>query len=53
MPEVTIGLFPDATGSWFLQRYPADAGLFMGLTGAVGNAEDAIFTNVANYQTRR
>ena len=50
MPEVTIGLFPDATGSWFLQRYPADTGLFMGLTGAVGNAEDAIFTNVANYQ---
>ena len=23
MPEITIGLFPDASGSWFLQRMPA------------------------------
>lgn len=28
MPEVTIGLFPDASGSWFLQRMPAKTGLF-------------------------
>lgn len=29
MPEVNIGLFPDATGSWFLQKMPAQIGLFL------------------------
>ncbi|MGO2444298.1 MAG: enoyl-CoA hydratase/isomerase family protein, partial [Psychrobacter sp.] len=37
MPEVTIGLFPDASGSWFLQNMPAKTGLFLGLTGAMCN----------------
>ncbi len=49
MPEITIGLFPDASGSWFLQRMPAKTGLFMGLTGAMGNANDAKFANLAEY----
>ena len=49
MPEVTIGLFPDASGSWFLQRMPAKTGLFLGLTGAMCNGNDAILSNLAEY----
>lgn len=49
MPEVTIGLFPDASGSWFLQRMPAKTGLFLGLTGAMCNGNDARFANLAEY----
>ncbi|AMN50886.1 crotonase [Psychrobacter sp. P2G3] len=47
MPEVTIGLFPDASGSWFLQRMPAKTGLFLGLTGAMCNGNDALLSNLA------
>lgn len=49
MPEVAIGLFPDASGSWFLQRMPARTGLFLGLTGAHCNANDALLANLAEY----
>lgn len=49
MPEVTIGLFPDASGSWFLQRMPAKSGLFLGLTGALCNGNDALLGNLAEY----
>ncbi|GAF53605.1 LOW QUALITY PROTEIN: 3-hydroxyisobutyryl-CoA hydrolase [Psychrobacter sp. JCM 18900] len=49
MPEVTIGLFPDASGSWFLQRMPAKVGLFLGLTGAMCNGSDALLANLAEY----
>lgn len=49
MPEITIGLFPDASGSWFLQRMPAKIGLFLGLTGAQCNGNDALLTNLAEY----
>ncbi|WP_227685674.1 enoyl-CoA hydratase/isomerase family protein [Psychrobacter sp. NZS113] len=49
MPEVTIGLFPDASGSWFLQNMPAKTGLFLGLTGAMCNGNDALLANLAEY----
>ena len=49
MPEVTIGLFPDASGSWFLQRMPAKTGLFLGLTCAMCNGNDALLANLAEY----
>ncbi|MFI8554753.1 enoyl-CoA hydratase/isomerase family protein [Psychrobacter sp. NPDC077938] len=49
MPEVTIGLFPDASGSWFLQRMPAKTGLFLGLTGAMCNGNDALLANLAEH----
>lgn len=42
MPEITIGLFPDVGGSYFLNRLPAGIGLFLGLTAAHMNAQDAI-----------
>ena len=49
MPEISIGLFPDASGSWFLQRMPAKTGLFLGLTGALCNGSDAQFASLAEY----
>lgn len=49
MPEISIGLFPDAGGSWFLQRMPAKSGLFFGLTGMRFNGRDAMLANLADY----
>jgi enoyl-CoA hydratase/carnithine racemase len=48
MPEVTIGLYPDVGGSWFLNRAPGRTGLFLGLTGASFNAADAKFVGLAD-----
>ncbi|WP_346837516.1 enoyl-CoA hydratase/isomerase family protein [Microbulbifer sp. SAOS-129_SWC] len=48
MPEVTIGLFPDVGGSWFLNRMPGRLGLFLGLTGAQFNGSDALFAGMAD-----
>ncbi|GMG88031.1 enoyl-CoA hydratase/isomerase family protein [Biformimicrobium ophioploci] len=48
MPEITIGLFPDVGGSWFLNRMPGRTGLFLGLTGASFNGVDAIFAGLAD-----
>ncbi|MEN7429288.1 enoyl-CoA hydratase/isomerase family protein [Chromobacterium sp. TRC.1.1.SA] len=49
MPEITIGLYPDVGGSWFLQRMPAHLGLFLALTGAPLNAHDALIANLADH----
>ncbi|WMN60128.1 enoyl-CoA hydratase/isomerase family protein [Pseudoalteromonas xiamenensis] len=49
MPEITIGLYPDVGGSYFLNKMPAGAGLFLGLTGASINAGDAKFVGLADY----
>lgn len=49
MPEITIGLYPDVGGSWFLSRMPGKVGLFLALTGASMNAADARFTGLADY----
>jgi enoyl-CoA hydratase/carnithine racemase len=48
MPEVTIALFPDVGGSWFLNHMPGQAGLFLALTGASINASDALYTGIAD-----
>ena len=48
MPEVTIALFPDVGGSWFLNHMPGKAGEFLALTGASINAADAIYTGIAD-----
>lgn len=48
MPEITIGLFPDVGGSWFLNRMPGRLGLFLGLSGAHFNGADAIYAGVAD-----
>ena len=49
MPEISIGLYPDVGGSYFLNTMPAGCGLFLGLTGAFINASDAIYSNLADY----
>ena len=48
MPEITIGLYPDVGGSWFLNRLPGHCGLFCALTGASLNAADALFLGLAD-----
>lgn len=42
MPEITIGLFPDAGGTWFLSKLPDHLGIFAGLTGCMLSSGDAI-----------
>ena len=49
MPEVSIGLYPDVGGSWFLGRMPGRVGLFLALTGAPLNAADALFCGLADH----
>lgn len=48
MPEVTIGLYPDVGGTFFLNHAPGRTGLFLGLTGASINAVDAITVGMAD-----
>jgi enoyl-CoA hydratase/carnithine racemase len=49
MPEISIGLYPDVGGTWFLNRMPENCGLFLGLTGASINAADAKYTKLADH----
>jgi len=49
MPEISIGLYPDVGGSWFLNKMPEACGLFLGLTGASINAADALYVQLADY----
>lgn len=49
MPEITIGLFPDVGGSYFLSRMPGRLGLFLGLTGAALNGADALAVGLADH----
>lgn len=48
MPEVTIALFPDVGGSWFLNHMPGKSGVFLALSGASINAADAIYVGIAD-----
>ncbi|WP_404402499.1 enoyl-CoA hydratase/isomerase family protein [Idiomarina seosinensis] len=49
MPEVSIGLYPDVGATHFLNRMPAGCGLFLGMTGAPMNANDALFLKLADH----
>ena len=49
MPEISIGLYPDVGGSWFLRRMPGRVGLFLALTGAPLNTADALFCGLADH----
>jgi len=49
MPEITIGLYPDVAGTWFLNRMPEGWGDYFGLTGARMNAGDALYLGLADY----
>lgn len=48
MPEVSIGLFPDAGGSWFLNRMMGKVGLFLGLTGGRFDGVDALYLGLGD-----
>lgn len=49
MPEITIGLFPDVGGSYFLNKMPKGVGKFLGLTASSINASDCINIGLADY----
>ena len=49
MPEQTIGLYPDVGGSYFLHKMPKSVGLFLGLTSASINCDDACFVSLADH----
>ncbi|TDJ09425.1 MAG: enoyl-CoA hydratase/isomerase family protein [Deltaproteobacteria bacterium] len=49
MPEITIGLFPDVGGSYFLNKMPGNVGKFLALSGARLNGADAKFVSMADY----
>jgi len=48
MPETNIGLFPDVGGGWFLARTPGHIGEYLGLTGVVIAAADALYAKLAD-----
>ncbi len=48
MPEVTIALFPDVGGSYFLNRMPGSIGRFLGLTAASFNGNDGLYAGFAD-----
>lgn len=49
MPEITIGLFPDVGGTYFLNQVPYNLGYFLALTGAMINAADTLFCRLAEF----
>jgi enoyl-CoA hydratase/carnithine racemase len=49
MPEVSIGLYPDVGGSYFLNKMPGNTGLFLALTSASLNAVDSCYVGLADY----
>ncbi len=48
MPEVGIGLFPDVGGGHFLSRATGKLGTYLGVTGAIIGAADAIYADLAD-----
>ncbi len=49
MPEVAIGLFPDAGGSRVLGKLPTAWAQFLGATGSPVNASDALHCGLATH----
>lgn len=48
MPEVNIGLFPDVGGGYFLSRLAGELGTYLGLTGEIVGAADALYADLAD-----
>lgn len=49
MPEVNIGLHPDAGASYFLPRLSSGLGLYLALTGARLNSDQLVSANIATH----
>jgi enoyl-CoA hydratase/carnithine racemase len=48
MPEVNIGLFPDVGGGYFLSRLEGEIGTYLGVTGEIIGAADALYAGLAD-----
>ena len=48
MPEVNIGLFPDVGGGYFLSHTPGQIGTYLGLSGEIVGAADALYAGLAD-----
>ena len=51
MPEMTIGLFPDVGGGYFMPRLHDGLGLYLALTGARAKAADCMAAGIATHYT--
>lgn len=49
MPETAIGYFPDVGGSYFLSRCPDSIGIYLGLIGKSIQAQDAVYSHLADW----
>jgi len=49
MPETRIGFTPDVGGTWLLGRAPGRIGEYLGVTGAVMDAADAVYAGFADH----
>ena len=49
MPECSIGLVPDVGGSYLLTRKSKKLGIYLGISGQHMKADDAIFTDFADF----
>lgn len=49
VPEITIGLFPDAGASWTLKNMSPHHAAFLGLTGSHVNAADGLLTGMGTH----
>jgi enoyl-CoA hydratase len=49
MPETAIGLFPDVGGTWFLNRFTGQSGMYLALTGHKIGAADALHVGYATH----
>ncbi|NOX49129.1 MAG: enoyl-CoA hydratase/isomerase family protein [Gammaproteobacteria bacterium] len=49
MPEITIGLFPDAGASWALSNMPSHYASFLALTGSHINAHDGLLSRLGTH----
>jgi enoyl-CoA hydratase len=48
MPETGIGLIPDVGGTWLLANAPGEIGVYLGLTGEIMRAPDAIYARFSD-----
>ncbi|MEO8407436.1 MAG: enoyl-CoA hydratase/isomerase family protein, partial [Oxalobacteraceae bacterium] len=48
MPEVNIGLFPDVGSGYFLSRCAGQLGTYLGVTGDIITAADALYAGLAD-----
>ncbi len=49
IPEITIGLFPDAGTTWLLKNMPEHLAVFAGMTGSHLGAADAMLCGVGTH----